>query len=145
MKALHESGAIAAAPNTYCYTSVINSCAYCIDDASEKGDALKIALTTYKESERNPKLGKPNHVTYATMLAALNHLLDPSPQRTAAMGSIFKRCCVTGQVDQLVLRRLETSLTTSELRELCSESLVAPDGSIRKEKMPAEWRCKLRP
>jgi len=29
MRKMHDSGAISAAPNTHCYTGVINSCAYC--------------------------------------------------------------------------------------------------------------------
>lgn len=143
MRKSHEAGVIAAAPTTHCYTSVINSCAYCVDDTVEKEDALKIALATYKESERS-QAGKPNHVTYATMITALMHLLPASPKRLAAIESIFKRCCVTGQVDDLVIRRMETSLTASEKSEVFAENLLTPGGLIRKENLPAEWRSNTR-
>ena len=144
MQALHGSKAMAAAPNTHCYTSVINSCAFCINDESEKREALKIALATYKESERSTsKNGKPNHVTYATMLGALSRLLPPSVERTAAIGSIFKRCCETGQVDWHVLRRMQSILTAIELREVFSEAMVAPGGTIIAEKIPADWHRKI--
>jgi hypothetical protein len=144
MKSLHKDGTIAAPPNTHCYTAVINSCAYCVDDELEKRQALEIALVTYKELERTPAHGKPNHVTYATMIAALTNLLPPSESRTAAVASVFKRCCETGYVDGLVIKRLQGALAKEEMRLLCPESLVMANGKISAETIPNEWRHQLR-
>lgn len=143
MKALHKAGTIAAPPNTHCYTAVINSCAYCMDEAAEKRQALEIALATYKELERTPSHGKPNHVTYATMVTALTNLLPPSTSRSAAVSSIFKRCRETGQVDGLVIKRLQGALTREEMSQLCPESLVKSEGRINAESIPTEWRQNL--
>lgn len=142
MKALHKAGTMSSPPNTHCYTAVINSCAYCMDEETEKRQALEIALATYKELERTPSHGKPNHVTYATMVAALTNLLPPSESRSAGVSSIFKRCCETGQVDGLVMRRLQRALTKEELDQLCPGSLVLEDGRINTESLPAEWQRK---
>ena len=143
MKSLHEKQVIASPPNTHCYTAVINSCAYCVGDAAEKRQALEIALATYKELERTPAHGKPNHVTYATMVAALTNLLPPSESRSAAVTSIFKRCNETGQVDGLVIKRLQGALTKEEMGLICPESLVMADGRIGAEMIPQEWRQNL--
>jgi hypothetical protein len=148
MKAMYESGGITSAPNAHCYTAVINSCAYCIDDATEKKNALDIALNTYKELERTPSHGSPNHVTYAELIGALSNLLPPSDKRTRAVRSVFKRCHETGQVDGLVVRRLQMSLTAAELKETlssCNDPIVSPDGSINVQSIPAEWKRRLRP
>jgi hypothetical protein len=147
MKAMHESGGIISAPNAHCYTAVINSCAYCVDDATEKKNALGIALSTYKELERTPSHGSPNHVTYAELIGALSNLLPPSDKRTGAIRSVFKRCQETGQVDSLVVRRLQMSLTAAELKETlssCNDSIVSPGGAINVQLIPAEWKQHLR-
>lgn len=143
MKTLYEAGTIAAPPNTHCYTAVINSCAYSMDEPTEKRAALEIALATYKELERTPSHGKPNHVTYATMIVALTNLLHPSQSRSAALASIFKRCCATGQVDGLVIKRLQIALTRGELDKLCPETLVKESGRVETMSIPAEWRKNL--
>ncbi|CAB9525489.1 Pentatricopeptide repeat-containing protein [Seminavis robusta] len=143
MKAMHEAGIIASPPNTHCYTAVINSCAYCMDDAAEKSRALSIALGTYKELERTPAHGKANHVTYATVIAALTNLLPPSAERTVANVSVFKRCCATGQVDALVLRRLQGALTAEEMKAVLAsggDGIVTADGTVNLNKIPEAWQ-----
>ena len=145
MQTLYDSKAIAASPNTHCYTSVINSCAFCINDESEKRESIKIALATYKESERSPsKHGKPNQVTYGAMLTALSRLLPPSAERTAVIGSIFKRCCAAGYTDGSVIKKLKSMLTESDFRDVCPESIISVGGSIRMDEVPAKWRRKIR-
>ena len=143
MKALHKDNTISAPPNTHCYTAVINSCAYSIGDAAEKRQALEICLAAYKELERTPEHGKPNHVTYATTLAALTNLLPPSESRSAAVASVFKRCQETGQVDGLVIKRLQGALTNEEMSALCPQSLVMASGRIDTASIPLEWRQNL--
>jgi hypothetical protein len=145
MKDLYEAGKLSAGPNTHCYTAVINSCAYCENDSLEKRDALKIALATYKELERTPEYGGANNVAYATMLTALRNLLPPSDERDAAAESIFKRCCATGQVDQLVVRRLSSMLNTQKLKHILSDSLVTSSGEVDTRQIPEEWRRNLKP
>ena len=133
MKQMYETGMISTAPNAHCYTAVINSCAYCINDATEKKTALGIALDTYKELERTPSHGSANHVTYAEVIGALANLLPPSVKRTEAIRSVFKRCQEVGQVDRLVVKRLQSSLTPDELKETlltCDESIVSPGALV---------------
>ena len=141
MSDLYESGTIPAAPNTACYTAVINSCAYTMDETSEKREALKIALETYKEIEQTT-YGQPNRITYATLIAALANLLPPGEQRTSAIEKIFKRCCERGQTDMLVMRRLETTLSREDLVKVCCGAKVGMDGTVAS--IPDKWQRNVR-
>lgn len=138
MKDLYEEGIIKVRPNIHCYTSVINSCAYCARDDAEKKDALTIALGTYKAMEASQDVS-PNHITYATMITALRNLLPHSTQRTEAVVSVFKQCCKNGQVDELVLHRLSSTLKTKELKQLFSNSAVSAKGRIDICQLPDKW------
>lgn len=143
MKELYASGTISVAPNIFCYTAVINSAAYSENDALEKRDALEIALATYKELEQTSDL-EANNVTFATMLTALRNLLPPSPKRTAAANSIFKRCCDTGYVDKFVVRRLESMLDEDELKQVVPKYLMTTAGKVDTRQIPEKWRRNLR-
>jgi hypothetical protein len=103
---LHESGHLNARPNTICYTAVINSCAYCVNDVMDKRNALRIAIGTYKDLEKS-KYGAPNHVTYANLLNALRNLLPKSPQRSIAVQDIFRSAIKNGCVDLMVIQRVK--------------------------------------
>ena len=140
MVSLHNAGSIQASPNTYCFTSVINACAYCENDALEKRQALKIFVDTYKELTDRSDL-RPNHVTFASILNALQTLLpEIDPKRTSAVMTVFKKCSEDGMCDQLVLKRLESLLDEEELRRLVGVDAVTPNGNVDISMIPFEWK-----
>jgi hypothetical protein len=136
---LHESGAIPATPNTHCYTAVINSCAYCENDALEKRDALRIAVETYKELTGSD-YGRPNQITFATVITALRNLTPASEKRAAAVRNIFRQCADEGQVSDFVLRRLQSVLNVEQFREAVGDHAVSADGSVDINQIPREWK-----
>jgi hypothetical protein len=136
---MHKKGTIKATPNTFCFTAVINSCAYCENDALEKRDALRIAVETYKELIGSD-YGTPNQVTFTTVLTALRNLSPASEKRAAAVSTIFTKCADDGHVADFVLRRLQSVLNTDQLRVLVGEHAVSPDGSVDIDKLPGEWK-----
>ena len=136
---MHESGAIPATPNTHCYTAVINGCAYCENDELERRDALQIAIKTYKELT-DSKYGKPNHVTFSTVITALRNLTPASEKRAAAVSTVFKQCADAGEVSEFVLRRLQSALNLDQLREVVGNDAVSADGSIDINQIPSQWR-----
>jgi hypothetical protein len=108
MIALQESGRTDdSTPNAFCYTAVINACAFCINDETEKKQALRIAINTYKELENT---GTPNHVTYINMLVALQNLLPPSSQRSTAAKDLFENAKRNGFVTLPAIERLKCTL-----------------------------------
>lgn len=138
MISLHKSGTLNVTPNTHCYTAVINSCAYCENDALDKNAALKIAVATYKEL-RADLTAQSNPVTYATFLTALRNLLPASPERSRATRDVLSNAADDGCVSDLVLQRVQTILTTGELKQLLP-SAVSKDGKIDTSRLPAAWR-----
>mmetsp|Transcript_16907 Transcript_16907/g.27432 ORF Transcript_16907/g.27432 Transcript_16907/m.27432 type:complete len:157 (+) Transcript_16907:118-588(+) len=139
MASLYKSGIVETPPNGYCYTAVINACAYCEDDAIEKRDALKIFVETYKEVNNRTDL-HPNHVFFKTVLTALRKLLPRSEQRKSAVSTVFKKCIECGMCDSSVLRSLESALSKDELTEVLGHEAVAANGRIDNAKIPPEWK-----
>ena len=103
---LHETGKITAHPNTICYTAVINSCAYCENDEIDKKNALRIAVSTFRDL-RDSTYAAPNHVTYSMFLTALRNLVQKGPKRSVAIQDVFKTAIQNGCVDEVVLKRLK--------------------------------------
>ena len=142
MVGMHESGMIAAKPNTYCYTAVINSCAHCENDDIEKRDALQIAVETYKELI-DSDYGGPNEVTFSTLISVLRNVLPACEKRSSAVANVLKKCAEDGHVGDAVVRRLQSTLSKDELRALLGDG-VAADGKVDIEKLPAEWRRSIK-
>ena len=135
---MHENGAITAKPNTYAYTAVINSCAYCENDLLEKRDALQIAVKTYKEMMASEH-ARPNQVTFATLLTALRNLMPADQKRAAAAKTVFQHCVDAGLVTDLVLRRLKSTLNADQLAEVVGSSASSCDGALSTTSLPCTW------
>lgn len=141
MTSLYESGRIRARPNDYCYTSVINACAFCENDSLEKRDALRIFVDVYKHMiSGNDENVRPNHVTFSCAISALRKLLPPSQDRTAAVKKVFNRCIEEGMCDQNVLRRLRSTLEHDVWEETVGAELAGPEGAIKLSQIPTQWR-----
>jgi len=142
---LYESGQIDAAPNTHCYTAVINTCAHCVNDALEMQNAVRIAISTYKDLTKSD-YGKANEVTYAAMITALRNLLPAGEARSSAVEKIFKSAASSGYVDDAVLRCVQSSLSREETWELFSATnAVSKDGALEFDRLPNEWRRNVSP
>lgn len=139
MVELHESGRLAARPNTICYTAVINCCAYSEHcDEIDQRAALRIAVATFRELERSPHGASPNEVTYSNLLTALRNLLPGSPERSAAVRDVFQSAASQGYVDPLVVRRLKSSLPADEVTSLLPSALRG-HGPVRLDQIPKDW------
>jgi hypothetical protein len=112
--------------------------AYCEKDAAEKRTALEIAIFTYKELVKSP-YGNPNEVTFATFLTALRNLLPRSKERSAAVRSVFETASNDGRVNNLVLRRVQSALTSKELHEMFPGA-ISEHGEVQLNQLPKEWR-----
>lgn len=139
MVELKETGVITAVPNAHCYTSVINSCAYCEKDSLEKRQALRIAIETYKEMLASGAEG-PNQLTFSTLVAALRNLMPPDEKRAAAIQTVFKKCADDGQVSDLFLRRVQSSLNMDQLITLVGNDVISLEGRVDINQIPSKWR-----
>ena len=138
MKSLFKSGVIESPPNIYCYTAVINACAYTERDSIEKRDALHVFVSTYKEMINEEDV-VPNHVTFVTVFTALRNLLPADEKRVAAVGTVFEKCTEMGMCDQFVMKRLQSVLNTTQLKELVGDDRVNESGIVNMALVPTEW------
>jgi hypothetical protein len=99
------------------------------------------AIFTYKELVKS-KYGNPNEVTFATFLTALRNLLPPSKERSAAVRSVFETAAKDGRVNNLVLRRVQSALTSKELEEMFPTAISA-NGEVQLNLLPNEWRTNV--
>jgi hypothetical protein len=127
MSEMHRQGKIESPPNTYCFTNVINSCAYCIQEDAEKKGALAIAVQTYKELLKSETV-RPSHVTFSTFLTALRNLLPRGEQRTNAVRRVFETAMECGQVDPLVVQKLQAVLSQQDLVALVPSTCFQVSG-----------------
>lgn len=150
-------------PNTFIYNAVIDACAKCParehDYPDQQRAALKIAFAVFKalQIEKNVK---PNHITYATLLKAVNNLLPRMPyfgteseennsnennkgnSRKEIVKKLFDNAKKDGMVDPNVLKQMRQSIDSNEFMELIGEQSPIFDkmsGRVDFSKMPLEW------
>jgi hypothetical protein len=138
MVKMYESDKEEAKPNTFVYTAVVNAAAYTVGDASEKQDAFRIASNTFIDLEKS-NYGKPNHVTFGAYMTACRNLIPEGESRASAVGDAFKKCCQVGMVNDKVLQRAQSALSTEQLRNLLQHSTTC-DGIVDVNTLPLEWR-----
>ena len=140
MVSMREAGTIKAAPNSYCYTSVIASCAYCVNDSLEKRDSLKIFSDIYKRMS-NDEYVELSPFMFSTVLLALRNLLEPSEKRAAAAKTVFKKATEKGLCTGSVINRLKSVLNDGDFRDIVGEEAILPNGFVDLQALPADWTC----
>lgn len=138
MKSSYVSGIVESPPNIYCYTAVINACAYVERDPIEKRNALHVLLASYKAMNSDEDV-VPNNVTFSTVLTALRNLLPDDDKRADATRKVFHKCIDLGMCDRSVTQRLQTLLKREQLIELVGEERVDEDEAVIFELLPEEW------
>ena len=140
MEQMHQDGQVESPPNAYCYTNVLNSCAYCIQEDSEKKASLAIAVKTYKEllESNDPKV-QPSHVTFSTFLTALRNLLPENEKRVNAVRTVFEAAVERGQVDSLVLQKLQAVLLPKDFGKILEQN-----GQGVPSQIPKSWSRNVR-
>lgn len=155
MHQLHQQGVVQEPANVFVYTAVLNSCAYVEKDPAQQKQALDIAIATYKDMQAQQMAATPTHVSYAAMLTALRNLVPVgAPQRLAAMTAVFRDAAAAGQVCDLVLHRLQTSVSSAELRAILqvsdgndnnniSDSALSDETPVTLQDLPHYWTRNL--
>lgn len=90
-------------PDVYGFTSVLAACAM---EKEEKSKAFEVALATFQELRNNEKYGRPNHVTYGTMMKCCALLLSKDdPSRRKWVKKVWNMCVEDGCVGEMALSR----------------------------------------
>jgi hypothetical protein len=88
---------------------------------TDKAKAFNTALSTFQQLEQQQEaFGKPNHVTYGTMLKCVSQLLPHgSPERKRWTKTLFRQCSANGMVGDMVLARArEAASSPKEYKNL---------------------------
>ena len=75
-------------PSLYTYNAAIDACAKCHGTFEQQAEALKIAFAVNKAITAAKLQG--NHVTYNTLLRAVNGLLDPGKEKRDIIKAVFQ-------------------------------------------------------
>ncbi|KAL3924596.1 MAG: hypothetical protein SGILL_000949, partial [Bacillariaceae sp.] len=113
---LFADGCKSSRPDVYGFTSVLSACASESGSDTDKAKAFNVAISTFQELVRHrEEFGKPNHVTYGTMLKCVAQLLPRgSSERKKWTKKYFQQSTADGMVGSMVLARVREAASTSE-------------------------------
>jgi len=138
-------------PDIKAFSSLLQACANTRGTASEKREALTIALNAYdllmKESRLNEGIS-PNSITYRILLEICGYLTANKIERERLLKESFLRCCNDGQVDRDVLKMFRRA-ASSELYNKLVEKRSIQSGRSHKNSitiydLPPEWSVNVR-
>ena len=128
-------------PDITTYSSVINCCAYYSGNAEGQAEALQVAMRTFRRIKETG--GKPNHITYGTMIKAIGKLTKMGNERDEKVKSIFAKCCREGQVDSFVLSQIRAATSPHQFQTLVLSECQQMRKNIENQQilkiMPLEW------
>lgn len=108
----------------------------------EQREALKIFADSYKQMLASDL--RLNEVVFACALTAVRNLLPYGNPRTSAVSTVFQRCKDEGLCSVFVLRKLQYSLNTIDLRKVVgSENVLAAENGnamVDYGRIPLEWK-----
>ena len=108
----------------------------------DKKEALKVALSIF-EDLTECQFTNPSHLTFGTMIKAINNLYENNQEKERLIINIFKQCCSAGQLGSFVLRCLQDAVSSEIYLKLLrgDRSGVV---SINAEDLPKEWKENVR-
>jgi hypothetical protein len=122
----------------------LNACAFAdTSDEKSQNEVLDIAIQTFDLFQSSaPVYGKPDHLTYGTMVMIFNKHVPSRELRNQLSKNIFYQCCQNGQLSGFVVSQLQKALSNKLLKELFGEAAIfngAKAIRIDKRKVPREW------
>jgi hypothetical protein len=136
---------VIAKPDIVTCNSLLNACTY--DTATtkqEKAAIMEIVVKTLENVERKaPKLGWPDHLTYAHVLRAIeNHVVEGAHRRTELAESVFWECCRRGLVSVPVVTSLYRVLPWERFSDILDCAVHSGQGEPLRfnwKLLPIEW------
>jgi hypothetical protein len=137
-----------ARPDIITCNSVLNALAYePAETTEEKSERMRMAVDTLETFQRRAhELGRPNHVSYANMLACITAHVDAAHdvgRRAALTEATFLQCCEAGLVSVPVVAQLHRAVTSFDrFRELLDGAVYSQPGDklgFNLLKLPPHW------
>ena len=138
-------------PNLYIYNAVIDACGKCParehDHPDQQRAALKIAFAVHKAIQLDSSV-RPNHITYALLLKAVNNLMPRAPDSTEIGGreeiveKLFIKAKEDGMVDPNVIKQIRQTVGSDFFVSLIGQTSNMLDKTTARvdfSKCPPEW------
>lgn len=135
MTFLSKQGNKKVHPNVVVANAVMNACAYTVGGVPERNRAMEIAHKVFKAMEAG-EYGRPDQVTYGTFLQVCTNQMPECSTRDQIIGMIFQKCCSDGQVGNLVLQHLKSTISPELFYELVGMDIESIRGM---EDLPVDW------
>ena len=145
----------ASRPNTSCYNTVLNACAFsAMASEEERKGALRIAVQTFQELVTTEGIGVDS-ISFGTMLKAIANLVPPNSMgtRNQMASKIFERCANSGYVNDLVLKEFQRCVSRDCFIEVLGDRIRNDrhrkglpgrgQPSIPLSSLPKEWRANV--
>ena len=119
------------------YNTFLSCCA-----SSEIGryNTFDIALSAYRDAQ-NSSIVHADHITYATFLKVCAKFLHDRKRKETIVKKVFKSCCKDGQVSNLVLKSLHSSVSKDLYCTLLEGAFRK--GCVSLLEIPSEWTCNV--
>ena len=146
-----NAGVSSVRPDIVGLNSVLNACAFTdVRSEVDRADALRIAVEAFEfVTASKPKYGRPNHISFGTVLMVLVNLLPPGrdegedESRERLAQNLFWQCCRGGHLSGMVFSQVFKAVSDETLLELFGEAAVrSPETGkvvIDRRKVPSEW------
>jgi len=131
-----ETKDIRIKPTLFSYNAAIDACAKCNGTGDEQAQALKIAFAINKAISAAKLEG--NHVTYTTLLKAVNRLLVHGDAKNEVVKAVFTKCKEKGYVDDAVLKTFKLAAEQGLFYEVL-EGATDKSGNVQFDLIPKEW------
>lgn len=145
----------ASRPNTSCYNTVLNACAFsAMASEEERKGALRIAVQTLQELVTTEGIDADS-ISFGTMLKAIANLVPPNSMdtRNQMASKIFERCANSGHVNDLVLNEFQRCVSRDCLMEVLGDSVRSDrhrkgspgrgQPSVPLSSLPNEWKVNV--
>ena len=129
----YKSGNRAARPVLYSFNACLNACAHTFN-RQDKVDAFLVVVATLVHLQ---EYTKPDHTTYGTLLKAWSILIPKDDERRSRIvKSVFRQCCLEGQVGTMVLNQLRFA-ASPELYETLTGKTMKEELNLKS--IPTRW------
>ena len=129
----YKSGNRAAKPVLYSFNACLNACAHTFN-RKDKVDAFRVVVSTLLLLQ---EYTKPDHTTYGTLLKAWSILIPKDDERRSRIvSSVFRQCCLEGQVGTMVLNQLRFAASPELYKTLIGKTMQE---EVNLKSIPSQW------
>ncbi len=127
--------------NMFNYNNVLSACSYTHGTATDRFNAIKVAVTVIEEAMEQAARDDRLNVTFGIFFQACANLMNDESEKSKiekVVETVFNRCCDRGQVDSKLLLQFRQAATQQLYLKLFGSFRSFP--RINVKEIPNEWK-----